>query len=67
MWGSLLFGIESELHKNASKTDRVVEGRQVYVAEKLSNMSFAHGKGPTHRDRPLRMRQVHLEGLGIGA
>ena len=44
--------------------DRVLEGRQEYVAEKLSNMSSTHGKGASHRDCPVRMRQVHLEGLG---
>ncbi len=67
MWDSLLFGIENELHKNASKTDRVLEGRQDYVAEKLSNMSSTDGKGPSYRDCPVPVRQVHLEGLGISA
>jgi hypothetical protein len=67
VWGSLLFGIEGELHESASKTDRVLEGRQNYVAEKLSHMSSTDGKGPSHRDCPVPVRQVHLEGLGISA
>jgi hypothetical protein len=67
VWGSLLFGIENELHENASKTDRVLEGRQEYVAEKLSNMSSTDGKGTSHRDCPVPVRQVHLEGLDIAA
>ena len=59
--------IEIEFHKNASKTDRVLEGRQDYVAEKLSHMSSTDGKGPSHRDCPVPVRQVHLEGLDIAA
>jgi len=28
-------------------------------------MSPTDGKGPAHRHGPVRVRQVHLEGLGI--
>lgn len=58
----LISRIENELDKGQRRTDRVVGEEQDEVAKTMSSMWATDGKGTTHGDYPLPMRQVHLEG-----